>query len=126
MSNFLNQSNYSNWSSGNSVSNSTRYPKHNRYNSSHDHFFKTTKDIKNASRFGYSKMNPLVALPEPNAHNCEVLKQHLRKESPPRYAEPQPALRQDGKFLYEGHKVKYRVTNPLTLQHLEEKNPSNF
>lgn len=78
MSNFINQSHYSNWSGANSSSSSTHYPKHNRYNSSHDHFFKTTKDNKNVSKFGYSKVNPLVSLPQTNAHNSQVIKDYLR------------------------------------------------
>jgi len=28
-------------------------------------------------------------------------------------------MRKDGKFLFEGNSVKYRVTDPLTLWHLE-------
>lgn len=80
MTNFLNQSNYSNWSGANSVHSSTHYPKqHNRYNSSYDHFFKTTKDNKNVSKFGYTRVNPLVALPETNPHNCGVLKDYLSR-----------------------------------------------
>lgn len=63
MTNFLNQSNYSNWSRGGSVSTSTQYARHNRNNSTTDHFFRTTKDNKNASLIGYTKINPLVSLP---------------------------------------------------------------
>ena len=82
MTSFLNQSNYSNWSGGNSNPSATHYPKHNRYNSSHDHFFKTTKDNKNASKFGYTKINPLVSLPQPSDHNMNVLKDYFKKPSP--------------------------------------------
>lgn len=71
---FLSQSNYSNWSGSPSENQeSNDYLKHRRYNSTHDHFFKTTKDNKNASKIGYSKINPLVSLPEPKAHNIRVL-----------------------------------------------------
>lgn len=31
---------------------------------------------------------------------------------------PKPVIRKDGKFLFEGNSVKYRVTDPLTLLHL--------
>jgi hypothetical protein len=30
-------------------------------------------------------------------------------------------MRKDGNFLFEGNSVKYRVTDPLTLWHVEDK-----
>ena len=60
MTNFLNRSNYSNW-----VETKSSFMKdktnHLRSNSTGDHFFKTTKDNKNASKIGYTKINPLVS-----------------------------------------------------------------
>lgn len=57
MTSFLNQSNYSNWSEhGSNQGNRS----HKRMFSTGDHFFKTTKDNKNVSKIGYTKINPLV------------------------------------------------------------------
>lgn len=50
------------------MSSSTQYSKHNR-NVTGDHFFRTTKDNKNASKFGYTRINPLISLPEAKHHN---------------------------------------------------------
>lgn len=32
----------------------------------------------------------------------------------------------DGNFKFEGNSVKFRVTDPLTLQHVDLKRPTNF
>ena len=32
----------------------------------------------------------------------------------------------DGNFKFEGNSLKFRTTDPLTLQHIPAQNPSNF
>lgn len=68
MTKFLNQSNYSNWKQISVGSRSNGFESHRKSNSTHDHFFRTTTDNKNSSRFGYTKINPLVSSSAPKAH----------------------------------------------------------
>ena len=69
LTNFLNESNYSNWTEAGASFYTDRSSRHKRYSSSGDHFFKTTKDNKNASKMGYTKINPLVTVPKTSSHN---------------------------------------------------------
>lgn len=118
MTNFLNESNYSNWSEARGSQYSERSGKHRRYDSG-DYFFKTTKDNKNASKIGYTGINPLVTVGKTSSHHKEVLRDHLSKQSPERYASPKHEMKADGPFRFTGNSVKFRLTDPLTLQHLE-------
>lgn len=75
MTNFLSQSHYSNWSNhpgSTSISRSNTHKRSNS-NSAHDHFFRTTTDNKNVSRFGYTNINTLISNSATKAHNRQVL-----------------------------------------------------
>ena len=78
MTNFLNRSNYSNWASTNS-SFMKDNKNHKRSNSTGDHFFKTTKDNRNASKIGFTKINPLVSSVEIDKVRSQRLGEFLNK-----------------------------------------------
>lgn len=96
MTNFLSQSNYSNWSG----SSPPKQHSHKRALSSNNYFFKTTKDNKNASKIGYTQVNPLVSLVKTNSQPKEKIKEYLKKASPERYVTPPPAMQDTGKFKF--------------------------
>ena len=93
MTNFLNESNYSNWSEAGATFYSNKSNNHRRYSSSGDHFFKTTKDNRNESKIGYTKINPLVSIGKSTRHPKEVLLNQLDKKSPERYSPPKYSMR---------------------------------
>lgn len=83
MTNFINRSNYSNWTSPHhSTQLKEKSPEHKRTTSTGDHFFKTTKDNKNASLIGYTKINPLVSSVETNALKEKKISEYLDSKSP--------------------------------------------
>ena len=121
LTNFLNESNYSNWSEAGvtfySDKSKNQY-QHRRFSSSGDHFFKTTKDNKNVSKIGCTKINPLVSIGKTSPQHRDILKDYLRKESPERYSPAKLAMRAEGQYRFQGNSVKFQVTDPLTLQHM--------
>ena len=52
---------------------------HKRSNSTGDHFFKTTKDNRNASKIGFTKINPLVSSVEIDKVRSQRLGEFLNK-----------------------------------------------
>ncbi len=68
MGDFLSRSNYSNWSDYSSGKDSKIHKKN---ISTGDHFFRTTKDNKNESKIGYTRINPLVTMIKTDRKNEE-------------------------------------------------------
>ena len=123
MTNFLNKSNYSTESLP--YNESRAVPGAQR--KSHylgDYFFRTTKNNKNASRFGYTKINPLIHSGELKKDSLSKIDEFMEKKSPDRYLPLKCDMIKDGKFLYSGNSVKFRKTDPVTQQSLEIRNPA--
>ena len=122
MTSFLSQSNYSNWR-GEQANISRLSSNHKRAHSTHDHFFKTTKDNKNQSKIGYTPIFPLVSNVAPQASTEKTLSNFF--QGTPRQREDRVVSGRslklrcspDEKFKFEGNAMKYQSTNPLTMEH---------
>ena len=84
MTNFLNKSNYSTESLpyNEPIASPMNHRRSSRYG---DYFFRTTKNNKNVSKFGYTGINPLVCSGELKKNSLSKMEEVLEKKSPDKY-----------------------------------------